>query len=203
MALLEPPIDGYLPPIQVERCMVGRLLKGLIFGLLIGGVAAGLLIKGLGVTSFVVAGGFAFIAYASALVTGALVGLVAGKPIWAEGAWIEGLLKTFFGALLGAGAMFLARKFGTMDFPFGSATLGAGAIGELPIVTLPAIATVLAMFYEADNTDAPKEAEKGGRVTGKPPAAKVRAPAKGAGASAESDDEGAEPDPPRAKKASK
>jgi hypothetical protein len=205
MALLEPPIDGYLRPIQVEGCMLGRLLKGLIFGLLIGGVAAGLLIKGLGVTSFVVAsGGFAFIAYASALVTGALVGLVAGKPIWAEGAWIEGLLKTFFGALLGAGAMFLARKFGTMEFPFGSAALGTGSIGELPIVTLPAIATVLAMFYEADNTDAPKEAEKGGRVAGKQAASKVRAPAKGgAGAGVETDDDGAEPPPPRAKKASK
>jgi hypothetical protein len=203
MALLASPIDGYLRPIQVDECMIGRLLKGFIFGLLIGGVAAGLLIKGLGVTSFVVAGGgFAFIAYASALVTGALVGLVAGKPIWAEGAWIEGLLKTFFGALLGAGAMFLARKFGTMDFPFGSEALGTGAIGELPIVTLPAIATVLAMFYEADNTDTPAEkaGEKGARVAGKQPTSKVRAPAKGG---AEAEDEGAEPAPPRAKKASK
>jgi hypothetical protein len=157
--------------------MIGRLLKGLIFGFLIGGVAAGLLIKGLGITTFALAtGGVPFIAYAAALVTGAVVGLVAGKPIWAEGAWIEGLLKTFFGALLGALGMFLARKFGSMEFPFESLGLGAGAIGQLPIVTLPAIATVLSVFYELDNTDSPPPVEKGGRVAAKSAATKLRAP---------------------------
>jgi len=185
--------------------MIGRLVKGLILGLLIGGAGAGLLIKGLGVTSFAVSGGgFAFIAFAAALVTGAVAGLIAGKPIWAEGAWIEGLLKTFFGALLGAGGMFLARKFGTMDFPFPNLGVGTGPIGELPIFALPAIATVLSVFYELDNTDAPTEGKAAGgaagaRVAGKA-AAKVRAPATSRGSSASDD---AEEDPAPGKKAKK
>jgi hypothetical protein len=151
--------------------MLGRLLKGLVFGFLIGGLMAGLLIKGLGLTTFVLAsGGVPFVAYAAALVTGAVCGLVAGKPIWAEGAWIEGLLKAFFGALLGAGAMFLARKFGGLELSLESLHLGEGPIGQLPITTLPAIATVLSVFYELDNTDTPE-----------PEGKKVRVPPKSAG----------------------
>jgi hypothetical protein len=151
--------------------MLGRLLKGLVFGFLIGGLMAGLLIKGLGVTTFVLAsGGVPFVAYIAALVTGAICGLVAGKPIWAEGAWIEGLLKAFFGALLGAGAMFLARKFGGMDFPIANLSFAQGPIGQLPITTLPAIATLLSVFYELDNTDSPEAEGK-----------KVRVPPKSAG----------------------
>lgn len=151
--------------------MLRRLFTGLVLGLIIGGIAAVVLIKGLGVT--VMAG---LLAYAAALVTGAVVGLVAGKPIWAEGAWIEGLLKTFFGALLGAGGMFLLQKFAGMELDLSRFQAGSGPLGALPIVALPVIATVLSVFYELDNTDAPQE-EKGHRVAGKAPAPKLRAPA--------------------------
>jgi len=157
--------------------MIGRLLKGLILGVLIGGLAAGLLIKGLAVTTFLAAGGgVPFLAFASALVTGAVVGLVAGKPIWAEGAWIEALLKAFFGALLAGGGMFLLRKFVNVEVDLSSLGVGAGNVADLPILALPAIATVLSVFYEVDNTDAPAPVEKAGRVQGKAASAKLRAP---------------------------
>jgi hypothetical protein len=176
--------------------MIGRLVKGLVLGLLMGGGLAGILIKGLGITTFAVAGGgFAFSAFSAAMVTGALAGLLAGKPIWAEGAWIEGILKTVFGALLGAGAMFLARKFGGMEFPLPSLGLGAGNIGDLPIVTLPAIATLLSVFYELDNTDSAESTgtEAKGRVAGKAPAVKLRAPASVGSSLGEADDDAVAP----------
>ncbi len=146
--------------------MIGRLLKGIVLGILLGGLAAAALAKGLGVLTFAVAGG-AFLAYAAAAVTGAVVGLVAGKPIWAKGAWIEALLKTFFGALLAAGGMFLVRRFGGVPVDLARLGLGAGAASELPFVSLPAIATVLSMFFEVDNTDAPEPKARGQRVATK------------------------------------
>jgi hypothetical protein len=159
--------------------MIGRLLKGLVLGLIIGAIAAAVLVKGLGVLSFA-ATGAPLLAYIAALATGAVVGLVAGKPIWAEGAWIEALLKTFFGALLGAGAMFLLRKFAGVEVDLSKLGAGTGKAGELVVLTLPVIAMVLSAFYEVDNTDGPAPAAgagKQGRVAGKTPAAKLGAPA--------------------------
>ncbi len=176
--------------------MIGRLLKGLILGVLIRGLVAAALVKGLAVTSFALAsGGGVFLAFASALVTGAIVGLVAGKPIWAEGAMVEALLKTFFGALLAAGGMFALRRFVGVEVDLDRFGLGSGTIGELPVLALPAIATVLSMFYEVDNTDAPEPAAKGGRVEGKAAAKKLRAPSPSAenGAASEAEEEAAAP----------
>ena len=161
--------------------MIRRLITGLVLGLIIGGIAAAVLIKGLGVTVLVGA-----LAYAAALGTGAVAGLVAGKPIWAEGAWIEGLLKTFFGALLGAGGMFLLQKFAGMELDLSRFGAGAGKAGELSVLALPAIATVLSVFYELDNTGSAEPAEKGHRVAGKAPAAKLRAPVSSRGAAVSS-----------------
>jgi hypothetical protein len=175
--------------------MIGRLIKGVIIGVIIGGLAAAVLFKGLGITSFEPSG-FPLLAYASALLTGALVGLLAGKPIWAEGAWIEGLLKTFFGALLGAGGMFLARKFGTFDVNLAALGLHSGLAGQLPAVTLPAISTVLSVFYELDNTGGSSSNEKGGaekgvRVAGKAASTKARVAAGASAGEAEEEDPGA------------
>jgi hypothetical protein len=138
--------------------MVRRLLVGLVLGVVIGGIVAAAVVKGLGVTSFVASGGPA-LAYIAAIVTGVLAGLVAGKPIWAKGAWIEVGLKAFFGSLLAAGAMFALRKWGAVSVNL--AALGSGTLGDLPVTSLPIISTVLSVFYEADNTDPPPEAEAG------------------------------------------
>jgi hypothetical protein len=132
--------------------MVRRLLVGLVLGVIIGGLVAAAVVKGLHVTSFLESGGAA-LAYIAAIATGVLAGLVAGKPIWAKGAWIEVGLKAFFGSLLAAGAMFALRKWGAMNVSLGA--LGSGALGDLPITSLPIISTVLSVFYELDNTDPP------------------------------------------------
>jgi len=180
--------------------MFGRLIKGLFLGLFIGGLAAAALIKGLGITGFE-AEHFDFLAYAAALATGAVAGLIAGKPIWAQGAGIEGILKTVFGALLGAGGMFLLQKFSGPSVDLTKFGLGDAALGHLTVVSLPAIATLLSIFFEVDNTDAGKAVEKGGaRVAGKAPAPKLRAPASSRLADS---DEAADEAPVASKKAQK
>jgi hypothetical protein len=180
--------------------MIGRLLKGIFLGLFIGGLAAAALIKGLGVTGFD-AEHFDFLAYAVALGTGAVAGLIAGKPIWADGAGIEAILKTVFGALLGAGGMFLLQKFHGPDIDLTKFGLGSGALGHLTVVALPAIATLLSVFFEVDNTDGDKAPEKGGRVAGKAAAPKLRAPS--ASVRAGSVDTDADEAPAASKKAQK
>jgi hypothetical protein len=138
--------------------MLRRLIFGLVLGLIVGGVLAAGLLK-LGVLAFTGDGGTA-LAYIAACVAGALTGVVAGKPIWASEAKIEGALKGAFGALMGAGAMFALRQWGT-GFAPDLGALGAGAvpIGESPALALPVIAAVLGALFGLDNTDAPKQLE--------------------------------------------
>jgi hypothetical protein len=136
--------------------MLKRLISGIVIGLVLGAIAAAAVIKGLHVLAF--AG--PMLAYVAALATGAVVALVAGKPVWAKGAWIEVGLKAFFGSLLAAGAMFALRKWGVI--PLDLSSFGAGPaeripLGLLPAASLPIIATVLSIFFEIDNTDAPEE----------------------------------------------
>lgn len=181
--------------------MIKRLLYGLVFGLVVGGLLAAALIKGLGMVAFVGTGGAA-LAFVFAAVTGILVGLVAGKPIWASGGQIEAGLKAFFGALLASGLMFAMRRWLHVDLNLGGLGLGpaeATELGNLPAVTLPVIAMLLGAFYEADNTpeadgkdkDKGKKDEKSGK-----PAGKVRVAAE---ADADAADEELE-EPKKAKK---
>jgi hypothetical protein len=132
--------------------MFKRLMGGLVIGIVMGALAATAVVKGLGIVSFL---DRSILAYVAALATGAFVGLVAGKPVWARGAWIEVALKAFFGSLLAAGGMFALRKWGGMSVDLSSFGAGAGQIRDLPAATLPLIATVLSVFYELDNTDPP------------------------------------------------
>jgi hypothetical protein len=135
--------------------MIKRLIYGLIFGLFVGAVVAAATVRGLGVLAFSEGAGGSAMAYLMAAVTGVLVGLVAGKPIWAAGAKIEAGLKAGFGALLAAGLMFVARRWANVDLDlssFGAGPVGPTHMGALPAATLPAIAALLGAFYEADNT---------------------------------------------------
>ena len=142
--------------------MLRRLIFGLVLGLIVGGVLAAGLVK-LGVVAFTGDGG-AVLAYIAACVAGGLTGVVAGKPIWASEAKIEGGLKAAFGALMGAGAMFALRQWGA-GFAPNLAAIGAGAspIGESPALALPIIAAVLGGFFGLDNTDTPKQLEGSAR----------------------------------------
>ena len=143
--------------------MVKRLVFGLLLGVLVGGLIAAAVIKGLGMLSFASTGG-AILAYVFAAVTGVLVGLVAGKPIWASGGQIEAGLKAVAGALLGAGAMFAMRRWLNIDVDLhtlgGISPSAPEAAGLLPATTLPIIAAVLGAFYEADNTPEPADKAK-------------------------------------------
>lgn len=145
--------------------MLKRLVFGLIFGLFVGGLLAAAVVKGIGMLAFSDAAGGMAMAYVFAAVTGVLVGLVAGKPIWASGGQIEAALKAVAGAFVAAGAMFAMRRWLNIDLDLHSSGLGPAvstAAGHLPIVTLPLIAGVLGAFYEADNTPEPEEKEKKG-----------------------------------------
>lgn len=147
--------------------MIRRLLTGIVVGLLLGAIVAALFIKGLGVLTF-----GTVLALLAAAATGAIVGLVAGKPIWASGAKIEAGLKAVAGAVLGVVGMLLVRKFLGESIDLSQFGAGTGAIGDLPATSLPIVAGVLGAFFEVDNTPEAKD-EKGG-APGKRVAAKVR-----------------------------
>ncbi len=132
--------------------MVKRLSLGLAKGVLVGGAIAALLIYGFGLSAFGTG-----LAYLTAVLVGVLTGLIAGKPIWAKDARIEAGLKAFVGSLVAAAAMFGLRKWVGINLDLGA--FGVGTVGELPIVSLPIIATVLALFYEIDNSGADKAAK--------------------------------------------
>lgn len=137
--------------------MIKRLLVGLVIGLVMGSLLAAALVKGLGIAVFGAA-----LAYLFAAITGVVVGLVAGKPIWARGGQIEAGLKAVFGALLGAAAMFAIRRWLNVSIDLTALGAGHDVIGSLPAVALPMIAGVLGAFYEADNNSSDEDAEGGG-----------------------------------------
>jgi hypothetical protein len=137
--------------------MVLRLLIGLLKGIVIGGLV------GFGLAKLGFAAPGAIIAYLAAAVSGSLVGLVAGKPIWAKEAKIEAGMKAVVGALLGAGLMWLARSFLKVPIPLELGDLAAandslqetarnGTLGGLAITSLALVTGVLGAFYDADNT---------------------------------------------------
>jgi hypothetical protein len=134
--------------------MATRLLLGLFKGLLVGGLV-GLALAKLGFGAPI-----AIVAYLSAALTGVLVGLVAGKPIWAKDAKIEAGMKALAGALVGAGLLYAARRWLTMEVPEPLARLSAPAgaepaattVGQLSTTSLALVAALLGGFFDADNT---------------------------------------------------
>lgn len=185
--------------------MIGRLLVGLVKGLVVGGLLGFALAK----LGFVAPG--AVIAYLAAAAAGALVGLVAGKPIWAKDAKIEAGMKAVVGMLLGAGLMFAIRKWlgfplpmslGALSQPSASLMESAanGTLGGLAVTSLALVAAVLGGFYEIDNTpeDAGAKDKSGARVEGgEKSKARIGAAAKD---TADDDDDVVDVDPKRAKR---
>jgi hypothetical protein len=179
--------------------MLRRMIFGLVLGLMVGaGLAAGLV--RLGEQSFA-SGSGVMIAYLAAALAGCVTGMIAGKPIWASDAKIEGGLKAVFGALMGAGAMFALRQWAT-GFDVNLSFLGGGGpapVGELPAASLPLIAAVLGGLFGLDNTDA----GDGGAATRKRVAGGARIDSGSAAkprTEVEDDDEGADVAPRRAKR---
>jgi hypothetical protein len=127
--------------------MLKRMTLGALKGGLLGVLIALLLVFGLKVTATGAA-----LAYVLAVATGAVAGLVTGKPIWAPDAKIEAGIKGFFGALLGAGILFALRKWLPLTVDFSAFNAGQGALGELPAAYVPIVAGVLGLVFELDNT---------------------------------------------------
>jgi hypothetical protein len=184
--------------------MLVRLLIGIVKGLLVGGLV------GFGLAKLGFAAPGAVIAYAAAALTGVLVGLIAGKPIWAKDAKIEAGMKAFFGALLGAGLMFVARRWLTMPVPVPLGELGGansslgevardGTFGGLALTSLAAIAALLGGFYEADNTPSDDDGAAARPASKRASAGNRRIAASTAGDDLDEDLE-AEPDQRRTKK---
>jgi hypothetical protein len=125
--------------------MLQRLLLGFLKGTLAGAAVGAALVFGVGVSLM-----SGLVAYPAAIIAGVCVALVAGKPIWVQGAWVEVLLKAIAAALLGMGLTFLVRHYVPGDLALGP--LGKGPAGSLPLVVLPLLAAVLGTFFELDNT---------------------------------------------------
>jgi hypothetical protein len=168
--------------------MFKRLFVGLFVGIVMGGLAAAALIKGLHVLTFASAGMGVTLAYVAALATGACVALIAGKPVWAKGAWIEVGLKAFFGSLLAAGGMFALRRWVGMSVDLTQFGAGAGTLGSLPATALPIIATGLSVLFELDNTDPPEEKAPAKAAAAPARIASAKGGAKGPRVSAEEDE---------------
>lgn len=128
--------------------MLARTLLGLLTGLFFGAIVAAGLVFGLGQASLPF-----WLAIMAVSLTGALAGLVAGKPIWAEGARIEAGLKSAFGALLAGVGLFLLHRYtglvAGMALPFGH---GAVRSGEVSVLAFPLVAATLTTLFEIDNT---------------------------------------------------
>jgi hypothetical protein len=134
--------------------MLKRLLLGIVLGVILGGLL------GYGLFQVLPGAMAGVLGYVFAAATGVVVGLVAGKPIWAKGAAIEAGLKAFVGALLSMGLLFGIRFVG-VTIPE-VAGIPAAELGKHAVASLTTIATLLAIFYELDNTggdetDAPKK----------------------------------------------
>lgn len=134
--------------------MLGRLLIGIVKGLVVGGLI------GFGLVKLGMALPGALIAYLAAAVTGVVIGLVAGKPIWAKDAKIEAGAKAVVGALLGVGLMAAARHWLTMALPIQVPNLApeGATLGAFSMTSLAAIAALLGGFYDADNDATGEEA---------------------------------------------
>ena len=171
--------------------MVKRLFVGLFLGAVIGAIVAAILVQGLGMTTFDASVLGPTAAYLAALVTGALTGLVAGKPIWSGDGKMEAGLKAFFGALLALGGMFVLRQWVHVTTDLSALKAGADELGHLPAASLPVIAAVLAMVFELDNSGEAKEKDGASK---RPADSKVRVGAEeDADADAEDEEEAAPP----------
>lgn len=138
--------------------MLRRLLLGLSEGLVIGlalGVACA---RGLGLGS-----PGAVVAAALGALSGFVVGLVAGRPIWARNAKTEAFLKAGAGALGGFGLSFALRRWLQVEVDLSAFSLGAGPAGQLPVLVLPAVSTALAFFFELDDDGAQSSARIGAK----------------------------------------
>lgn len=130
---------------------MGRLLLGLLKGVLAGGVVGG------AAHGLALSGGWG---YPVAIVTGFVVGLLAGRPVWSHamdpaGTIITPILKAIVGAGVGALAFFV---FGKVDLPMVHLGQLTASLRDLPILWAPAVGAIYGAWVEVD--DAPTAGAK-------------------------------------------
>lgn len=125
--------------------MLRRFVVGFVKGALISAVMA--------VAWSRVFGGEAFVgasSYLVAILTGALTGLFAGRPLWAKGALVEAAVKGVVGALVGGAGLYGMDKWIRVSLDLGP--LGSGLIGDVAVFALAIIALAIGVVFELDNT---------------------------------------------------
>lgn len=134
--------------------MLKRLLIGILKGIVVGGGVGAALYFGLSQGSLESA--WAYLLYG---VVGAITGVVAGKPLWKPGAWIEALLRGVFGIAVGCGLYALASSFLHVSpiplpaslFPALPPAEQARFLFQQPLAMAPLMATLYASLIELDN----------------------------------------------------
>ena len=102
------------------------------------------------------------VVYAAVAVVGAMVGAVAGRPIWAREAKLEALLKSLAGGFVAMTAMYGARKWlGGTHVNLEALGGTSGSIGNVPAAALPIIGALLGFVFQVDDafggeTEAPR-----------------------------------------------
>ena len=124
---------------------MGRIILGLLKGGLLG-AAAGYFAGTAGVS----VGPIAMAFYAA---LGAAVGLVCGRPLWRQETFWTPVIKALFGAGVGVGLFFLARKLlGQTSLPIAAIPASVGhPLAEVPALLGPMIAAVYGIFVEVDD----------------------------------------------------
>jgi len=135
--------------------VVKKILLGLVEGALAGVLVVALLSR-LHVTWT------PLLLYAAVAGVGAMVGAVAGRPIWAREAKLEALLKSLAGSFVAVTAMYGARKWlGGTHVNLEALGGTSGSIGDVPAAVLPIIGALLGFVFQVDDafggeTEAPR-----------------------------------------------
>ncbi len=128
--------------------MLKRFGVGWLKGLVVGGVVGAGLHFGLGWTTVE-----PLLGYLVAMATAASAAVLAGRPPWREGAWIEASLKGVVGVGLGALFAYLAGRFAAFAWPFAIPGVDPAARwSSLPLVFAPLVGALVGALVELDNT---------------------------------------------------
>lgn len=140
--------------------MFKRLLLGLLKGLAIGGALGAAIFFGLS-NQGAVPSPYTYLVYG---LVGALAGVLAGRPPWSKGAWVESLLKGLFGVAVGCGLLAVASSV-FKDVYVQILTTQPIKLVEHVLLMSPGIAALFAGLVELDNTgEAEPEPKSGVRI---------------------------------------
>ena len=165
------------------------MLKRLVFALLEGalpGVLAAFVLSSVGAASSALA------VYIAAAAVGVLTGLLAGRPIWAKSAKVEGSMKAVVGLFISVTMLFGIRKWlPGVSVDLGAFAAGSGPIGSVPWIVLPGIGVAYAIVLEIDDAIGADPLPAPHRIREEPGSLRVETPQ-------EEEEEGAAADDTRA-----